>query len=191
MTIRISPLKLTVSVITIAAASALFAGTAFAEFASDPLGDEFINGSLSISGAINEPLFAGHSVVPGDQDMTSVTVQNKGTLDLRYAVVSTTTEDTLAGRLELSIWQADTGAACASPTSRPLYGPAALGSVSGISIVGDPAQGSQAGDRTLAAGAVETLCFKVSAPLSLDNSFQGLTTQPTFHFDAEQVDGNP
>lgn len=191
MTIRSSHLKLTVAVITIAVASALFTGTALAQFAGDSFGDGFTSGSLSISGAIDQPLFAGHPVVPGDQDVTAVTVQNDGTVELRYAVVSTTTEDTLAARLELTIWQADTGGACASPTSTLLYGPAALGSMRGITIIGDPAQGGQAGDRTLAAGAVETLCFRVSAPLSMDNRFQGLTTQPSFHFDAEQVDGNP
>ncbi|MDO8613371.1 MAG: hypothetical protein Q7R32_11200 [Dehalococcoidia bacterium] len=50
---------------------------------------------------------------------------------------------------------------------------------------------AQAGDRALAAGASDVLCFLVSLPLSTGNGFQSLTTTPTFDFVAEQTKNNP
>ena len=61
----------------------------------------------------------------------------------------------------------------------------------GANLVGDPTQGSQAGDRTLNATANEVLCFYVSLPLSAANSSQGASTTTTFTFDAEQTANNP
>jgi hypothetical protein len=175
------------------AGAALFTGTAFAQFSDGPFGAGFTDGSLAISGALNHPLFGGRSVVPGDYESRAVMVSNTGSLALRYAATSTTTDNVLAGELQLTIWQATGGAAdCDStPDATPIYGPAPLGRVGGLNTIGDPAQGSQPGDRTLAAGDSETLCFAVSAPLSMDNSVQGLTTTPAFDFLAEQVHDNP
>ena len=57
--------------------------------------------------------------------------------------------------------------------------------------VGSSAQGANAGDRNLAAGASEVLCFRVSLALSTGNAFQGATSAATFTFDAEQTANNP
>jgi len=57
-------------------------------------------------------------------------------------------------------------------------------------IIGDPAQGAQAGDRTLAASGNEVLCFNVSLPSSTGDAYQGLTTTATFNFQAEQTKNN-
>lgn len=56
---------------------------------------------------------------------------------------------------------------------------------------GDPTAGADTGDRLLAAGANETLCFQVSLPGSTGNGAQGATTATTFTFDAEQTSSNP
>jgi hypothetical protein len=192
MTIKVSRLGLAAAVIAAGVISILFTGSALAQFANDPFDGKFTEGSLSITGRIDEPLFAGRPITPGDEQTTPVIVRNDGTLDLRYAIASKTSEDALAARLLLTIWQADAGSVCNSPPEAgALYGPAPLGSTRGISVIGDPAQGAQAGDRTLASGATETLCFGVTAPLSLDNEFQGRGTQPVFHFEAEQLEQNP
>ena len=76
-------------------------------------------------------------------------------------------------------------------TGTILYNAAALGNTTAINAVGNPAQGSQAGDRTLAAAANEVLCFNVSLPLATGNAFQGLTTTATFAFQGEQTTNNP
>jgi hypothetical protein len=57
--------------------------------------------------------------------------------------------------------------------------------------LGNPSQGAQTGDRTLAGGASEVLCFRVSLPLSAGNTLQGATSDATFTFDAEQTANNP
>jgi hypothetical protein len=46
------------------------------------------------------------------------------------------------------------------------------------------------GDRTLAAAAVETLCFRVSLPGATGNAFQGAATTATLTFDSEQTKNN-
>ena len=56
---------------------------------------------------------------------------------------------------------------------------------------GNTAQGSQAGDRTLAGAAAESLCFAWSMPGSSGNGFQGAATTATFNFSAEQTVNNP
>jgi len=191
MTIKVSRLGLAAAVIAAGALSILFTGPAMAQFAGEPF-TGFTEGTLSIKGAIDEPLFAGRPITPGDEQTTPVQVTNDGSLGVRYAVTSTTTEDALAAALGLTVWRLPVAGTCElPPASTLLYGPAPLGSTTGIDIVGDPAPGAQAGDRTLAAGAAETLCFRVTAPLALGNESQGRGTQPVFGFEAEQLDQNP
>jgi hypothetical protein len=72
-----------------------------------------------------------------------------------------------------------------------VYGPGDLGSSTGLNILGNPAQGAQAGDRTLNAGANEVLCLQVSLPLSSSDTYQGRTTTATLAFIAEQTAHNP
>jgi len=66
-----------------------------------------------------------------------------------------------------------------------------LGSTTGTNVIGNPAQGAQTGDRTLAASANEILCFNVKLPASTGSSYQGLSTTATLAFQAEQTSNNP
>ena len=74
-----------------------------------------------------------------------------------------------------------------------IYGPGDLGAglIGGMNIIGNPAQGAHPGDRTLAAGAKEDLCFNVELPSSTNNTYQGLSATATFNFQAEQTKNNP
>jgi predicted ribosomally synthesized peptide with SipW-like signal peptide len=140
------------------------------------------------------------ALMPGDAIRSPVTVENDGTAQLRYAVSQTSTNtDTKALRdaLLLVIKTEDTGGGafgtdgdyCDDANGTSVHASAALGAAS--NLVGDPTQGSQAGDRTLAASANEVLCFYVSLDISAPNSAQGATTTTTFTFDAEQTANNP
>jgi predicted ribosomally synthesized peptide with SipW-like signal peptide len=140
------------------------------------------------------------AMMPGDSLRSSVTVENDGTAQLRYAVSQTSTNaDTKALRdaLLLVIRTPDTGAGafgtdgdyCDDANGTILRASAALGA-SG-NLVGDPLQGGNTGDRTLAAGANEVLCFYVNLSISAPNSSQGASTTTTFTFDAEQTANNP
>ena len=129
------------------------------------------------------------NMAPGDSVISPLIITNSGTLPMRYAMSTATTNadgKTLAGQLQLTI-RAKTGALCTAEDGVILYGPAALSG----GAIGSNAQGAQAGDRTLAAAATETLCFKVELPLNTGNAFQNAATTATFTFDAEQTANNP
>jgi spore coat-associated protein N len=156
----------------------------------------FSTGTVDISTNPTTALVTYTGMAPGDEATNDITVSNAGTLELRYAVTSTTTENILAGQLDLTIWdeaeESDPGTDCNStPPSTVLYGPDDLGSTTGVDVIGDPTQGVQGGERTLAASANETLCFKVELPDTTGDSFQGLSTTATFTFAAEQTANNP
>lgn len=130
-------------------------------------------------------VFTASAIFPGDSGSQTLTVTNAGTGALRYAVSTAATNADglgLAAQLQLTI----TAGTCPG-AGAPLYGAAALGSAT----VGNPAQGSQAGDRTLAAAASEALCFAWSLPSTTGNAFQGAATTATFTFAAEQTASNP
>lgn len=140
------------------------------------------------------------AMMPGDTKTSSVTVENDGTAQLRYAVSQTSTNaDTKALRdsLLLVVRLEDTGVGntfaedtnyCDDATGTSLRASAAIGA-SG-NLVGNPTQGPHAGDRTLAAAANEVLCFYVSLDIGAANALQGATTTTTFTFDAEQTANN-
>lgn len=190
--------KLAATVAILALLSAVLTLTAltlFTDTQSVPA-NTFTTGTVDISTSPTSALVTFSGMAPGDQVVNPITVSNAGSLQLRYAVTSTTTENTLAAQLDMTIWdeneEADGGTTC--NTTAPaivLYAPADLGSTAGTNVIGNPAQGSQAGDRTLNAAASEVLCVKVSLPSSTGNTFQGLTSTATFAFQAEQTSSNP
>ena len=163
---------------------------------SDSIGaNTFSTGTIILDTSPTSALVSFSGMAPGDLATSTLTVTNNGSLQLRYAVTSTTTEATLAAQLDTTIWdeaaEAVVDGVC--DTTAPgvvLYGPADLGNTTGINVIGNPATGAQAGDRTLAASASDTLCFRVELPLSTGNAFQGLTTTASFGFESEQTKNN-
>jgi len=155
-------------------------------------GDSFTMGTLDISASPASAVVAMAGMAPGDHVTAPLRVVNQGTLELRYSLRSTTTEDVLANLLVLSVKAGvqscdDVGW---SSTGAVLYtGP--LGSAASIDVLGVPAPGADPGDRVLAAAASETLCLRVDLPLTVSNVAQGLSTSATFRLDAEQTANNP
>ena len=155
----------------------------------------FSNGTVDISLLQSSAVMGLGNMSPGDKTTSPLTVSNAGSLQLRYAVTTTTTENALAAQLDLIIWdeydEADDGVDCNStPPSNVLYGPGDVGSTAGLAVLGDPAQGEQAGDRTLSGGSLEVLCVQVSLPPETGNEFQGMSTNVDFTFAAEQTTNN-
>jgi predicted ribosomally synthesized peptide with SipW-like signal peptide len=139
------------------------------------------------------------ALMPGDAIRSPVSVENDGTAQLRYAVSQTSTNaDTkdLRDSLLLVIRTEDTGGGafgtdgdyCDDANGTVVRASAAIGA-SG-NLVGDPAQGSNSGDRTLNSGASEVLCFYVSLDIAAPNTSQGASTTTTFTFAAEQTANN-
>ncbi len=131
-------------------------------------------------------------MAPGDKVTAPITVSNAGTLGLRYAVTSTTTEDILAAQIDLTIKSGVTTCTTAgfAATGTVVYNAGVLGSVAGSNVVGNPTSGAHSGDRELAASANETLCFQAELPLTTGDSFQGVTSTATFAFVSEQTVNN-
>lgn len=128
--------------------------------------------------------FTATGIMPGETGSQTITVSNTGTGALRYALsTSATNADTkgLAAQMTLTV----KAGACPGAGANLYSG--ALGSAA----LGSNAQGAQAGDRAVAAGASDLLCFAWSFPLSSGNAFQAAATTATFTFDAEQTLANP
>lgn len=180
-------------------------GALFTDSASSA-NNSFATGNVTLTlGTATTLPFGVTGMAPGDTaGAHDVVVENSGSLEYRYAITSTSTEDILAGQLDLWVWEesaeddtllSGTAGTCeATPgtgISTYLYGPAALGSTTTTNLVGDPAQGGQAGDRILAASTSEVLCFYVELPSTSDNTYEGLNTATDFAFEAEQTANNP
>jgi predicted ribosomally synthesized peptide with SipW-like signal peptide len=164
----------------------------FTDTASVPA-NTFTTGTVDISTSPTTALVTYSAMAPGDEVTNPINVSNDGTLDLRYAVTSTTTEDVLAAELDLTIKSGVTTCTNAGfdTDGTVIYTTGDLGSIAGINVIGDPTSGPDAGDRTLVATANEDLCFNVELPLTATNAAQGLTTTATFAFEAEQTKNNP
>ena len=155
-------------------------------------GNSFGTGDVDISALPASAVFSVGAMAPGDQVTAEIDVSNSGSLDLRYALTSLTTEDLLASTLVLTVkdgvttcddgnWAAD-GSVLHSGE---------LGATTALPIFGDATQGAQGGDRVLASSASETLCFNVTLPSTVTSTVQGLNTTATFNFVAEQTKNNP
>jgi hypothetical protein len=128
--------------------------------------------------------FTVANMMPGDTNTQALTIANAGTGALRYAMSAAAT-NTLGTTLTLTV--KSIGTSCAVFDGATVLAATALNGA----VIGSPTQGAQAGDRTLAGGANEVLCFRVSLPLATGNTLQGITSAATFTFDAEQTANNP
>ena len=164
-------------------AAASFTGTA------DSDGNTFSSGTVKItSKAASNTSLSLTGMVAGDLLTAPLTVSNEGSLPMRYSLASTTSEDLLAGQLQMTV---KTGVAACTDTGftaggTTLYGPGKVGSTQGVPVVGEAAGGPAPAARTVAAGAQEVLCVQVQLPMNADNSVAGRTTTATFTFTAEQ-----
>lgn len=170
-----------------AATQALFTDTA------DVTDNQFTAGTVDISTSPTTALVSYSNMAPGDSDTGALVVSNAGTLALRYAITATATNTdskNFREELDLVIKTVDVDATdpCDAFDGTQLY-TGDLDGTAGV-VLGQVTSGSQSGDRTLAAGAAETLCFRASLPSTTGNTFQGATTTATFTFTAEQTANN-
>lgn len=189
------------AVLVIGVMAAVFAVVSQAIFTdSDSVGSNTFNtGTVSLTTSPTSAIWTAVTAgAPGDRATGALTVSNAGTLELRYAVTGSNTNATLAAGMNLRIGLRG-GGSCDFPyhntdgTTTTLTDDTQLfaGALSTAALIGSNAQGAQAGDRTLAAGASEVLCFAVVLPTSAGNSLQGLSNTTTFTFDSEQTANNP
>ena len=178
--------------------AALATGATLAVFTDqDTVGaNSFTTASLSLDVSPTTALVTFAGMVPGDTVTNPLVVTNPaGSGALRYSVSSTATNTDTKGlkdQLVLTVKTVDAttpGTPCDNFDGTQLY-TGDLDSTAG-KILGDSAQGAQAGDRSMAVNTSETLCFRVNLPLATGNGYQSATTTATFTFDAEQTANNP
>lgn len=150
---------------------------------TDAASGTFATGTIDIESSPTVA-FAISAMVPGDASTQALTIDNAGTASLRYALTTTAT-NALGDALTLTV--KTLGTSCAAFDGTSVLAATALDGAA----IGNPAQGANAGDRTLAAAASEVLCFRVSLPLASGNTLQGASSTASFTFDAEQTANNP
>jgi hypothetical protein len=146
----------------------------------------FSSGTL-ILGSSSGVAFAASGLTPSAPSASTLTLSNPGSLELRYAaaVKTVTGSAPLASALTLTITVGSpSGGTC---TGTPLYSGALAGGADGA-LVGTVAPGGGAGERTVAPGGSETLCFSVAVPPTAP---QTATAGVTLLLAAEQTRNNP
>lgn len=163
----------------------------------------FTTGTIDVSTTPASAVLSATSMAPGDSDEASLTVNNAGSLQMRYAVQRSATDadsKNLRGSLRLRIalqaggscdfpYYTTAGTATSLTDDTQLYEGLGFGGTAADTI-GSAVQGSQSGDRTLNASASEVLCFSVVLPTSAGNTLQNATTDVSFDFVAEQTANN-
>jgi hypothetical protein len=189
-------LAVAASALAVAVTGAIFTDT------QSVAGNSLNTGTVDISTTPTSAVLTASTMAPGDRTNGSIVVNNAGSLQLRYALQRSATNTDSKGlrdalRLRIGL---QSGGSCDFPyyntdgTTTTLSDDTSLYEGLGFpgtatNTIGDVAQGSQTGDRTLNAGASETLCMSVVLPLSATGP-QGAATTATFDFSAEQTANN-
>lgn len=151
-------------------------------------------GGIQLTMSPTSALVSYGGMLPGDAVTNSVVVTNAASIQLRYAISSSATNPDSKGlkdQLTLVVKTVDAttpGTPCDDFDGTQLY-TGDLDSTTG-NLVGDNAQGAQAGDRTLDGSASETLCFQAALPSATADSYAGATTTATFTLYSEQTANN-
>ena len=127
--------------------------------------------------------FTATGILPGDTDSQTIAVSNTGTGVLRYAMTTSSTNADSKGLAAQMTLTVKLGTCAAATTT--LY----TGALS-AAFLGNPAQGDDTGDREVAAGATDNLCFAWTFPQTSGNGFKSAATTATFTFAAEQTANN-
>ena len=173
-------LALLLGLTTISLGAGMFSLAIFTD--SDSTDGVFASGTIDIASSPDFDLSVP-ALLPGDTATVALTIDNDGTGQFRYAMTADA-PDLLGGTLLLTV--KTQGTSCAAFDGTTVSGPTVLDSAA----FGSPATGNDTGDRALAAGGSEVLCFRVQLPLASGNALQGQTSNATFTFDAEQTANN-
>lgn len=154
----------------------------------------FVSGTIDITSDATDFAVDAGNAAPGDSHFAPLEITNSGTLQLRYAVELTGSEDSAAALLDELTYRVYSGVTPANCTAGTIAAGTVLGSAvlsNGTHWIGDVAAGEQAGDRTLASGASENLCVELEFDIDAGDDVQGATAALDFTFHAEQTANNP
>lgn len=184
---------LTIAIVAVTISTLTTASLALFTDTEQISGNVFGTGTVDITSEPATAIMSAPQMVPDVPIVAPLEITNSGSLTLRYAAVSTTTENSFSSMLEMTVKVdvVDCSAAGFESSGDVVYGPGVLGRTDGANLFGSAAEGSDPGDRTLTPGAGEELCFSVVLPAELNDAAQGSSTVANFSFDAEQTLNNP
>ncbi len=150
--------------------------------------NSFTTGAVTLAASPSSELITLDSMAPGDRVTSPITVGNNGSLSLRYAMSSTATNNDSKGVKDRLVLVVKSGVTTCTNSGFSddgvLVYTGDMDSTDG-KIIGDETQGQQTGDRTLAPGESETLCFQAFLPMVAAGDYKTATTTATFTFNAE------
>ncbi|MFN8157869.1 MAG: TasA family protein [Candidatus Nanopelagicales bacterium] len=154
------------------------------------------NVAIQANGSSSIALAPATNLAPGDTVYRAVNVANTGSLDLRYAISGQTTSDTknLSSVLSYTIYTGVAPGPCSIGNigAAPAIASNKTIGLASTALVGNKANGFQAGDRNLATGPAnnEDLCVAMTLPLATTSAFASASANVTLTFDAEQTKNN-
>lgn len=188
-----SRLVRSVAVLSVAAATMAlsFSGAFFTD--QDTVdATQIATGTLSMSAPATVD-FSLTNMAPGDEANKAISLNNGGSLELRYDMATAATDSDgtfpLSAQITALVYlesEEDTTADDGNLTCDADYATAST-----YTTLNSAAMGSLAlTDRVVAASASEVLCVAVQLPSATGNDYQGDTTDVTFTFDSEQTVNN-
>lgn len=139
--------------------------------------------TLDIELGSSEATLTATNIAPGDTVSGRLDLTNAGTLPLIYAVSATTDGGALGAWLRFDVWPADD---CdVAPAVDSILVAGLMLDAPRVAVLGDPSTGRQAGDRSLAPGAAETICLRATLPPAAGNDAQGASLLFDLIIDAE------
>lgn len=188
---RTARLLLTIAVVLVGMATMVVTSLALFTDTESVGSNTFATGTIDLTATPATAVVTASAMVPGDQVTNPLTVTNSGNLEFRYSLVSSTDENVLAAELVLTVKSGVTACDNANwaADGTTLYS-GDLGNIAPMAIFGDAAAGADVGDRVLAAAGSEILCFNVTLPAGTTVG-QGLSSEATLTFEAEQTANNP
>ena len=143
--------------------------------------NSFVTGTVDISTAPVSALISLNPMAPGDEVNNPITINNAGSLQLRYAIQRSA--DDLDAKALRDVLRLRVGLKVGASCDFPYYTSAGAATVmtddtqlfeglnfpaTATDTVGSAAQGANPGDRVLAPSSSEDLCFAVMLPLAID-----------------------
>ena len=103
ITSKVAKVLLSIAVVMVGASVVAVTSLALFTDSASVGANSFTTGSVDINATPASAAVSMPAMAPGDQVTNPLTVNNSGSLDLRYAMESTTTENVLAGELVLTV----------------------------------------------------------------------------------------
>lgn len=154
-------------------------------------GSKFTAGTVKLTAGPAAPVLWKVNGYPGYSQVTPITVTNTGSMAMRYAVTGYETGG-MAPVLKIEAKAGVTSCTAAgfTATGTSILAAKTLTVNTETALIGSTVAGAQSGDRTLAVGASEVLCFRITEDTSAGNAYMSTTGTLRLTVTGEQTKNN-